>query len=50
MRIISKWLQKRRQRSTYRQITTLSNQILGDIGITPYDLDRLRRGLPANDR
>lgn len=50
MQIISKWLEKRRQRSTYRQITSLSDQILGDIGITPYDLERLRRRYPANDR
>lgn len=50
MNIIDTWLEKRRNRSTYRELATLSDQMLGDIGITRYDLDKLRRGRPANDR
>lgn len=44
MHLFDQWIERRRNRATGRALSTLSPQILADIGITSADLDNLRRG------
>ena len=44
LRVLDAWREKRHQRATYRQLSSLGPNLLSDIGITPADLDALRRG------
>jgi uncharacterized protein YjiS (DUF1127 family) len=41
--LICKWLETRRYRVTMRRLNSLSSGELHDLGIAPWDIDRLAR-------
>lgn len=43
-RALDAWREKRHQRAAYRQLSGLSPALLSDIGLTPDDVEALRRG------
>lgn len=47
MRRLEEWREKRRNQESYIQLCGLSAYLLADIGISPDEMDRLRRGEPV---
>lgn len=44
LRVLDAWREKRHQRATYHQLSSLGPNLLSDIGVTPEDLEAMRRG------
>ena len=44
MRMIDQWREGRRHRAAYRELQSLGDRLLADIGVSQGDLENFRRG------
>ena len=44
MRLIDQWMEARRNRAVYKDLQSLGDRLLDDIGVDHRDLENLRRG------
>jgi uncharacterized protein YjiS (DUF1127 family) len=47
MNILDTWREKRRNHIAFTELSSLSERVLDDIGLTRADLETLRRGRPV---
>ena len=50
LRVLDSWREKRHQRATYHQLSSLDPNLLADIGVTPEDMEAMRRGRRRSER